>query len=169
MIRKILFIAIFVVSFASQAATKKSFIVDVSLFPAGSFQIKSSKIKGKVSLNTDGTLEAKNIRIPIKSLKTGIDLRDEHLKKKLGYESDSKVNLLLLQATGKSSKGNATFEVLGEKQTVPFTYKKIDKKYGQAEFQLDLKKFKISGISYMGVGVEDMVKVKVVLPYKLKK
>lgn len=149
------------------ASTKLS--IDVDLSPAGSFTITSKKIKGKVYIDNKGEISAKKIKIPVKSLKTGIELRDNHLKKKLGYESDKKAVLLLVEARGSNGKGKAKFVVLNKKQTVDFTYKKLPEKSGEANFSLKLDTFGISGISYMGVGVKNIVNVKVNLPFKVKK
>jgi len=123
---------------AYSAGYKKSIKIDVNLSPAGSFTIESKKIKGKVFLSESGNLSAQNIRIPIKNLNTGLDLRDVHLKKKLGFEKDKKAVLLLVKASGKISSGVATFKVLNKLQTVPFTFKKLSKDYGQADFSIPL-------------------------------
>ncbi len=149
-------------------AINKSISIDVSLSPIGSFQINSKRIKGKAFFNGK-QFSASNIRIPVRSLKTGVELRDTHLQKKLGIESNSKAVLLLVQATGRNGKGNATFKLLGKEQSVPFTYKKVSEKLGSAHFSLSLKKFGIEGISYMGIGVKDIVVVKVVCPFKVTK
>jgi len=149
-------------------AVGKSISIDVNLSPAGSFQINSKRIKGKALLH-GAKFSAANIKIPIKSLKTGIDLRDGHLQKKLGIASDKKAVLLLIKATGENGKGNALFKVLGKEQTAPFTYKRISEKMVSATFNLSLKKFGIKGINYMGVGVEDIVSVKILCPLKIAK
>ncbi|MFT6633871.1 MAG: hypothetical protein ACJAS4_003844 [Bacteriovoracaceae bacterium] len=172
LIRELNMKAVLIISLLLQStlvfAINKSISIDVSLSPAGSFQIKSKRIKGRGLL--EGTkFSASNIKIPIKSLKTGIELRDGHLQKKLGIESNPKAVLLLVEAIGKNGAGSATFEVLGKKQTVPFTYKQESEKLGSAIFKLSLKKFGITGISYMGAGVEDIVSVKVICPFKIVK
>lgn len=76
---------------------------------------------------------------------------------------------MLIEAKGENGEGSATFKVLDKEQTVPFTYKKTSKKLVSVKFNLSLKKFGITGVSYMGVGVEDNVAVKVVGPFKIVK
>ncbi len=147
---------------------KKHIQIEVQLSPAGSFTIESKKIKGKVFLTESGNIISENIRIPVESLKTGVELRDNHLKKKLGIEQDKKAFLLLVKAKGKKSSGTATFKVLDKEQSVPFKFIKLSENYGQANFSLSLEKFGITGINYMGVGVKNIVNIKVVMPYKLK-
>lgn len=168
---KIIFVSfvLFVSLISSAIASTKNLSIDVALSPAGSFTITSSKIKGKVYIDSKGELSANNIKVPVKSLETGIELRDNHLKKKLGYEKDKNPVLLLVEAKGTKGKGMAKFIVLNKEQTVDFTYKKLTEKSGEANFLLELDSFGISGISYMGVGVENVVNVKVTLPFKVKK
>jgi len=162
---KILILLSLLVQSTAVFAINKSILIDVPLSPAGSFQISSKRIKGKVKLS-GSNMSASNITIAIKSLKTGIKLRDNHLQKKLGIEKDPKANLLLVSAEGTDGKGQGVFKVLGQLQKVSFTYQKISAKLVQAKFKLSLKRFKIEGVSYMGVGVEDIVSVKINLPFK---
>ena len=168
---KIIFVSflVFVSLVTRVSASTKNLSIEVALSPAGSFTITSKKIKGKAYIDTKGQLTAKNIKVPVKTLKTGIELRDSHLKKKLGYEADKKAMLLLIEAKGSNGKGRAKFKVLNKEQKVDFTYKKLTEKSGEANFSLKLDSFGISGISYMGVGVENIVNVKVTLPFKVKK
>ena len=146
-------------------AVRSSIKVDIELSPAGSFTIESNRIRGKVSL-AEGKLSAKDITIPVSSLKTGIELRDEHMRKKLGGEKNPNANLKLTSAKGSGGKGTAVFEVLGKKQTSPFTYKVVDSNKLSTNFSLSLKKFGITGVSYMGVGAQDKAVVEVILPYE---
>ena len=166
---KIIFLSIILFGSLNTMASTKNLSIKVALSPAGSFTITSNKIKGKVYIDSNGNLIAKNIKIPVKTLKTGIELRDNHLKKKLGHEKDKKSILLLLEAKGVNGKGKAKFRVLNKEQTTDFTYKKVSKNIGEANFTLNLDNFGISGISYMGVGVKNTVNVSVKLPFKVKK
>ncbi|MFT6632256.1 MAG: polyisoprenoid-binding protein YceI [Bacteriovoracaceae bacterium] len=161
---KFLIFLTFLLNCTTTFALNKSISIDVELSPAGSFKIESKRVKGKVYLER-GNLTAKNIKVLVKNLKTGIDLRDKHLKKKLEIESNPKASLTLLSAQGKNGKGTGIFKVLGKTQESSFTYKKVGKSEGIALFSLSLKKFGISGISYMGVGVQDKVTISVTLPF----
>ncbi|MFT6070461.1 MAG: hypothetical protein ACJAT2_000739 [Bacteriovoracaceae bacterium] len=143
--------------------------IDVQLSPAGSFLASSTKIKGKIEVMKDGSIKAENIRIPVKSLVTGMDLRDRHLREKLGIKNDIKSTLLLVTAKGKDGSGKAIFKVLGKTQEALFKYSLVSKKYGTASFKLDLAKFGIKGINYMGVGVKESVDVSITMPLKYLK
>ena len=77
--------------------------------------------------------------------------------------------LLLVSATGKNQTGKGLFKVLGKTQESPFKYKILSKKYAKASFKLDLTKFDVKGISYMGVGVKKLVDISITLPLKFEK
>ncbi len=154
---------------AFSAEYKKGIDIKVQLSPLGSFNITSGKIKGKVFITNAGDITAKNIRIPVRSLDTGIGLRNTHLKEKLGYEQNKKAQLLLVKASGKKFSGTALFKVLNKEQSVPFTFKKLNYRFAQAKFKLAMDKFKIAGIRYMGVGVKNIVTITITMEYKLKK
>lgn len=154
-------IVLMVFSLSSFAASK-GVIVDVNLSPAGSFQIKG-KLKGSVTQKGDKFI-SESLYSPVKNFKTGMDLRDDHTKKKLEYKKFPKVEII--KAAGKDGKGQAIVQIRSIKKKVPFTYKKLDSKYIQAVFNLSLKDFKFEGINYMGVGVKDLIKVTATVPVK---
>src|SRR4051812_12504401 len=76
----------------------------VSLSPAGSFIAQSNalEVRGKATRAGD-SVSASNVALKLDSLKTGIDLRDEHMKKKY-FETDKYPEAVLTQATGKDGK-----------------------------------------------------------------
>ena len=76
----------------SFAFAKGNVVVDIELSPAGSFQAKSKKVKGKV-VKEGGKLVASKLKVSVKSLKTGIEMRDEHLKKRLAKSNQSLMQL----------------------------------------------------------------------------
>lgn len=168
MSRNFLYTAIFTLFYCSVGLAEKSVEIGVELFPAGSFQIKTEKIKGKVYQDKQGQLSAENVKILVKNLQTGIELRDEHLHKKLGYETDPKVTIDLVKLQGQGGKGEAIFSVLGKEQTVAFVYEISKGGTASSDFKLKLSDFGITGISYMGVGVEDTVTVKVQIPVEVR-
>lgn len=146
------------------SSVRPKLTVDVSLSPAGSFQITSERIRGRVYETQDGKIEAKNVKVLVRSLETGITLRDNHLREKLGLVDDEEASVMLLEAYGENAKGTAKLKVKGKIQEVPFIYKKLDERFGEATFSLNLDQFGITGISYMNVGVENKVDVTVVMP-----
>lgn len=135
--------------------------IDVQLSPAGSFEAQG-KVVGSLK-KIKGMLVGKNIRVPIKSLETGIELRDSHLQKRLRSKRVSSV--AVLKAKGKGGKGIGIISVKGIKRKFKFTYK-LKGKVAHCQFKLSLKKFKIQDISYLGVGVVDEVTIKAEVPVK---
>jgi hypothetical protein len=142
------------------SSVKKGIKIDVQLSPAGSFEATTSRVVGKAVFE-DGSVKAKKIFTLAKTLKTGMDLRDEHLRKKFTISK-----ILVTNAIGKDGSGKGTININGVNSEIKFNYKKIDDKLLRVTFELSLKVFKIEGISYMGVGVEDKVKVEAIIPYK---
>ena len=146
----------------------KKLEVHVDLWPAGDFIATSTRIRGKVF--KEGTkYTAKNIRIPVVSIDTGIDLRNTHLQQRLKADKVPKTNITLIEATGENGKGTATFKVNELLQTVSFTFKELSPKFIEATFKINFTKFKIPSLKYMGVGVQDEALVIVIVPLKEKK
>ncbi|MCP4912914.1 MAG: YceI family protein [Oligoflexia bacterium] len=146
--------------FSLSTLAKKSVNVVVGLSPAGSFEINSSKVKGK-AVYKGGQYTAKKVKVSVKSLKTGMDLRDKHLKDKL--EMKKHPYIVIDKAVAKGGKGSAIVNIKGMKKKVPFSYK-INGKYFVAKFPLKLSDYKFKGINYMGVGVKDKVVITASLP-----
>ncbi len=144
------------------ASPKKGATVSVNLSPAGSFQIKA-KIKGNLK-KSGGFLIADKITAKVKSFKTGMDLRDDHTKKKLKYKKFPKVIVTNIRA--KSGNGTANISIMKKVRKIKFKYKDINKKYAKAKFKLSLKNFGISGINYMGVGVDDIITISAIVKKK---
>jgi len=142
-------------------AQSKGVKVLVELSPAGSFEISSKKIKGKVKKSGSGFI-SENISTSVNDFTTGLELRDHHTKQKL--ESNIYPRITVSNAKGQDGKGQAIIEVRSMKVPISFTYKELTAKYIQVNFNLNLKDFQFSGLSYMGVGVKDTVQVVAILP-----
>lgn len=145
----------------SLCAESKGLKVFVDLSPAGSFEISTSSIKGKVK-KSGTSLSADKITASVKDFATGLELRDHHTKEKLEYKTYPKVTIS--NAKGQGGKGQAIIEVRNTKRPISFFYKEISAKYVEVSFNLSLKDFNFSGLSYMGVGVKDSVKIVATLP-----
>jgi len=154
------FLTLVTLSLLSLSLQAKELLVMVNLSPAGSFEIKSKSIKGKVIRKGD-TLMTTGISVKVKKLKTGLELRDDHLHKKLGKGS----KIEILSAKGKGGRGSAEIQIKGVKKSVPFKYADKGKEV-DVMFSLNLPDFGITGINYAGVGVKNTVKVKASLPVK---
>lgn len=141
-----------------------SITISVELTPAGSFQATTKKAKGNLIKKGD-VFTSDKISASIESFKTGIDLRDEHFWKHLNSSKHSKAVLTNLKAQG--GKGTATLEVNGVKKPISITYTEKGDSV-QAKFTVKASEFALSKASYMGVGVNDAVKVETNLSF-LKK
>lgn len=140
-----------------------SVVADVSLTPAGDFKAKIDDIKGECVMDGE-TIKASQIVVDLRNLKTGLPLRDKHAKEKY-LEVEKFPTTMAISAMGKDGKGKAKIKLKDIEKEVDGTYK-IDGNEVKADFQIKLSDFKITGIKYMGIGVDDEVKVHVVLPIK---
>jgi hypothetical protein len=144
------------------SAHSQSLKLFVSLNPAGDFVAESTEVSGKAIENADGSVEATQIRIPVKSLSSGISLRDDHMINKY-LEAEKNPEIILKIAKGKEGKGSAILVVKGKEGKVSGNYAKGKDKL-KAAFKLKISDFGIQDISYKGIGVEDEVKVEVIVP-----
>ena len=140
---------------------KKGVKIFVSLSPAGSFEITGKRFKGGKVTKIGDSFKVNEIYVPTKKLTTGIDLRDEHMRERIKNE-----NVMVKSATGSGGSGTGVIVVRDIEKEFNFTYKVLNKKYIRATFKLNLSDFKIPNLSYMGVGVEEEIKLEITLPYK---
>ncbi len=150
---------VLVLSFSSLVFAQSA-TVDVVLNPMGDFKAKTSDVKGTATVN--GTeVSASNIIVNLKSLKTGVDLRDKHTQKHL--QTEQYPEAVLISATGKDGHGTGKIKIKGVEKDISGTYK-VEGKMLHAKFKLNLPDFDIKDINYMGVGVEDEVTIDVSVP-----
>ena len=142
------------------AASKPSIELFVELNPMGSFIAKSEALTAVgVTAAKDKAFKAERIELQLSSLKTGIALRDEHMTKKY-FESDKYPLAVMTNLSAENGKFKADLNIHNQTKSVEGTYT-VSGKTATAEFSCALSDFKISPARYMGVGVEDSVKVKV--------
>lgn len=146
----------------SAAMYAKGIKIKVNLSPAGSFDIETKKIKGK-AVRQGGGFVANKVYVKTKDLKTGLDLRDNHLHDKLEKEKYSKIEIL--DGKAKGGKGVAVIKVKNIKKKIGFTYKENGGDL-VITFPISLKDFNFSGINYAGVGVKDKVMISAEVPIK---
>ena len=151
-------VSAFVFSLNAAAGPQAEF--DVTLSPAGSFVGKSTKVTGTAYKTANG-VAAENVTIDLSSLSTGVGLRDKHTKEHLDVAKYPQAKLI--KAVGHDGKGEALVEIHGVKQKVAGTYK-IEGNVLKAQFPIELSKVNIGNIRYMGIGVKDVVTVKIDLP-----
>ncbi|MGE0174710.1 MAG: YceI family protein [Oligoflexales bacterium] len=138
-------------------------LAKITLSPVGSFDVKSPTIVGKL-VRKGSVFSASELKVPVESLKTGISLRDTHLKEKLNEKKHPFIIANNVAAT--SDKGKASIMIAGVTKEIEFKIKDLGSNLAQATFTLVLPEFKLSGISYKGVGVEDETEVTAVIPYE---
>ncbi len=146
----------------TSSAFAQQVTVDITLNPMGDFKAKTSDVKGEAVVKGD-EVSAQNIVVNMKSLKTGVELRDKHTQKHL--ETEKFPEAVLISATGKGGKGKGKIKIRGIEKDIEGTYK-IEGKVLKADFKLNIADFDMKDISYMGVGVEDEVTLHVSIPVK---
>ncbi|MBU6375893.1 MAG: YceI family protein [Bdellovibrionales bacterium] len=138
----------------------------VTLNPAGSFVAKSSAVTGSASSANSG-YSASKVELDLRTLKTGIELRDRHMTKKY-FETDKYPKATLTQAVAKNGRFKAQLQVHGKTQVIEGSYevKKAPSGGGfiEARFKTSLSAFEIEEANYMGVGVEDEIEVFAKIP-----
>lgn len=149
----------------SSAVSVASVKIDVTLSPAGSFVAQTKNVTG-YAYKTSAGVAAENIEVDINSLKTGIELRDKHLKERLLVSKFPKA--ILTKAVGKNGKGKANIEIKGIKKIYSGKYE-IEGSKLKATFEIQLPDLKIEDVNYMGVGVDDKITVQITVPLKDKK
>jgi polyisoprenoid-binding protein YceI len=149
----------------SFAALANKLVLNVSLSPAGSFQAVSTKAKGHI-LKRGETFTSDKITVSIESFKTGIDLRDEHTWKHLNYSKHPKAELS--DVRGQEGKASASLEVNGVKKPVQITYSVVGENI-EAKFAVKASEFGLAKAEYLGVGVNDVINVEAILPFKTRK
>ena len=130
--------------------------IKMSLSPAGSFEAKTSKLKGEVK-KSNNAFSAENLWVKVEELKTGIDLRDEHFHKHLNFEKSPKITLT--QVTAANGKGTGTLTVNDVKKAVDFSYKMTTPSKLEATFKVKPSDFKLKDAKYMEIGVDDVVEI----------
>ncbi len=149
-------------SLASLSVMAESKItLSISLSPAGSFQAVSQKLKGNV-IKSGESVSADKITVSIESLKTGIDLRDEHTWKHMNSAKHPKATLS--DVKGSNGKATGTLEVNGVKKPVAIVYKIVAATVA-AKFTVKASEFGLKKVEYLGVGVNDVIAVEAVLPF----
>lgn len=137
---------------------------DVELFPAGDFTATSSKVDGYLVKKGGKYYLGRPIKVPASSFETGVKLRDEHMAKYMSSKGKHP-NIVVSKGMAAGGKGVVLVTMNGKSKKVPFTY---DDKGSSiiASFKIKISDYVSETINYMGVGVEDEVPVKAVIPVK---
>ncbi len=135
--------------------------IGVELNPMGSFEATSGALAGSAKKKGDQFI-AQNIVLDLTTLDSGIELRDKHMKEEY-FETKRFPKAVLIKAIGKKGKFAGILMLRNIKAKITGTYK-VDGDTIEAEFTTPMTAFKIKKAAYMGVGVENMIKVKVKIP-----
>lgn len=148
----------FVFSLGASAAQMK---VKVALSPAGSFEAISSNVEGSAKKVGEEYTAAK-LLVKVKDLKTGVDLRDDHMQNKY-LEAEKFPDIVLTNAQGKAGKFSADIEIRGVKKKVEGTYV-AEASTLRPKFSVKMSEFTIPKAKYMGIGAKDEVQIEGEVP-----
>jgi hypothetical protein len=148
--------------FSFGAFAKKGKIeVGVDLFPMGDF-VGKAPLRGNAT-RVGGGFKADKIQLKLKKLKTGLELRDEHMLKYI--EAKKYPKAVVSKAVCKGGKGAAVLAFKGKKKKVGFKCSE-ESGYLVADFKISAKAWGIKEISYKGIGVKDIIEIKAYVPIK---
>lgn len=133
--------------------------VEVALTPVGAFVAKSDAIRVGSASFRDGNLRMSDVRLDLTTLKTGIGLRDQHLAEKYLEVRKSRY-AVVTQLAGRRGSFVAYLVLHGVKRRISGNYS-MESGQLKASFRLRVSEFKIQSAKYMGVGVEDEIRVEV--------
>lgn len=158
--KHILLVALLAFSFSAFA--KKGITINVPLSPAGSFQIESKKIKGKIQ-KKGSSYSVKKLYVKVKDLSSGMDLRDEHMKNKDRLDQKGHPKIEVTDVVAKGGKGKAKIKIKGVTKPINFKYSANDKIF-TAKFKIRVKDFPLKKLKYLGVGVKGILDVTARVP-----
>jgi polyisoprenoid-binding protein YceI len=137
--------------------------IEASLSPAGHFTAEAAELSVEGSLTKVGDVrKAEDVVLDLRTLKTGISLRDQHMKTK--YLEVEKFPTARLK-TGSISQGAFSGQLMVHGESVPVAgTAAVSSGRLTISFPVKVSSFKITSPKYMGVGVDDEVRVEVSMP-----
>lgn len=148
-------------------------VVVCPLTVGGGFEAKTEAVSGQVSLGSDqpGSLNGA-LSVDLRTLKTGIGMRDRHMRdnyleveKGPGFETATIEGIQIEKLDGKTT-FNGTLVLHGERRAVSglATIARQGGDYTvEAEFPVRVSEFNIPKPSYLGVGVQDQIRIRIAL------
>ena len=148
-------------------------VVVCPLTVGGGFEAKTEAITGSVSVGSDQKLAVGGaLAVDLRTLKTGIGMRDRHMKdnyleveKGPAFGTATLEDITIDKLDGKTS-FNATLVLHGERRAITgsATVERRDGGYRvQAEFPVNVSHYNIPKPTYLGVGVQDEIRIKIAL------
>jgi polyisoprenoid-binding protein YceI len=148
-------------------------VVVCPLTVGGGFEAKTEAITGSVSVGSDQPRAVGGaLAVDLRTLKTGIGMRDRHMKdnyleveKGPAFGTATIEDITIDKLDGKTS-FNATLVLHGERRSITgsATLERRDGGYRvQAEFPVNVSHYHITKPTYLGVGVQDEIRIKIAL------
>ncbi len=149
-------------------------VVVCPLTVGGGFEAKTEAITGSVSVGSDQSLAVGGaLAVDLRTLKTGIGMRDRHMKdnyleveKGPSFGTATLEDIKIDKLDGKTS-FNATLVLHGERRSITGSAtleRRGDGGYRvQAEFPVKVSHYNITKPTYLGVGVQDEIRIKIAL------
>jgi polyisoprenoid-binding protein YceI len=153
--------------------TRAEVVVVCPLTIGGGFEAKTQTVSGEVAVAGDqaGSIKG-SLSVDLRTLKTGISLRDRHMRDNYlevdngpQFEKATIEDIQIAKLDGKTT-FNGTLVLHGERRPITgsATLEKRDGGYTvEAEFPVKVSEYKITKPTYLGVGVQDEVRIKVAL------
>jgi len=136
--------------------------------PGMSFEGSNKKlINFKAVRKKSGEYQSLNLSLPSDLFETGLDLRDDHMRKQIFMDRPIKIELEKLCSMDKPCSSTGFITIGDKKNEVIVVFKKFGKNSYVGQSEISLKKIGIKAPSMAGVSVED--KVVVHLDFKDKK
>ena len=141
----------------------QSLTLNFTIYPMGSFSAITKEVRGKVSRKKGKWSFGKTYKVDVRSLQTGNDLRDQHLKKKLKADKHRWAILKVKKISMKKKRGSGTLTIGGKSKKLVFRLSR-EGKHMVAKFVVNIGHYVKDEISYLGVSVEDEVVGRIEIP-----
>ena len=148
-------------------------VVLCPLTVGGSFEVKTDAVSGQVSLGAEEPRSLEGaVSVDLRTLKTGIGMRDRHMRdnylevdKAPGFDTATIEGIELEKLEGKTT-FNGTLVLHGQRKPISGTANiaRQGVVYNvEAEFPVSVSEFNIPKPTFLGVGVQDQIRIKIAL------
>lgn len=137
-------------------ATNGSIRLNFELSPTGEFSATSNSLEG-IAYQQGPQILAPELKLNLDTLKTDIDLRDEHMKRDY-LETQKFPQATLRNVVAANGTFSGTLTIKNQSKPIQGTYT-LDGKDLTAKFDTNFDNWGIKKAKYLGVGVESTVRV----------
>lgn len=130
-----------------------------TLSPYGSVEIYSTEIDGEIFYkpgSNEKEIGAFDLSVPVKSLDSGIALRNEHIHKYLNHQKHPEI--LMTDLSIKGDQGSGTITINGVTKKITFKVKESKKRF-HTVLKLNTQDFKLAKAKFFHIGVDPDIKV----------